>query len=155
YAAAYPAGAHATAFLFVRSALSGQRVAWKGREYHVGRIDAAGSVEFLVTLDRRTLKPQGRAGVDCSVRTDSSLPQAHGADAATPRATPPLVLSPPLSAQGMINRILSKLETPRRHLAFLVGLLLLVFVLAAAVAWRASEAERARAQMANSALSET
>ncbi|HEX6307268.1 MAG TPA: glycosyltransferase family 2 protein [Longimicrobiales bacterium] len=41
YAAAYPAGALAAAWLFVRSAVRGSRVAWKGREYRLGTADAA------------------------------------------------------------------------------------------------------------------
>lgn len=36
YALAYPVGALASAAIFVRSALRGSRVAWKGREYRVG-----------------------------------------------------------------------------------------------------------------------
>ncbi|HEX6307269.1 MAG TPA: HAMP domain-containing sensor histidine kinase [Longimicrobiales bacterium] len=55
----------------------------------------------------------------------------------------------------MINRLLATLETPRRHLAFLVGLLALVFVLTAVVAWRASEADQKRVNMANTALRES
>ncbi|HEX6133737.1 MAG TPA: HAMP domain-containing sensor histidine kinase [Longimicrobiales bacterium] len=55
----------------------------------------------------------------------------------------------------MIDRLLVKLETPRRHLAFLVGLLALVFVLTAVVAWRASEADQERVNMANTALTES
>lgn len=43
YALAYPVGALAAAALFVRSALRGPRVAWKGREYRVGTV--AGEVE--------------------------------------------------------------------------------------------------------------
>lgn len=54
----------------------------------------------------------------------------------------------------MIDRLLQKLESPRRHLTLLVGLLALVFVLTAIVAWRASEADQARVNMANSALEE-
>lgn len=41
YAVAYPAGALVTAWLFVRSAVRGQRVAWKGREYRLRPADPA------------------------------------------------------------------------------------------------------------------
>lgn len=46
YAAAYPAGALSAAWLFVRSALRGPRVAWKGREYRLGAPDRAPPVRF-------------------------------------------------------------------------------------------------------------
>ena len=55
----------------------------------------------------------------------------------------------------MINRLLEQLDNPRRHLAFLVGVLALVFVLTAVVAWRASAAERDRAELARKTLDET
>jgi hypothetical protein len=37
YSVGYPIGAVVAALLFVRSALRGSRVEWKGREYEVGR----------------------------------------------------------------------------------------------------------------------
>lgn len=55
----------------------------------------------------------------------------------------------------MIERLLTRLDNPRRHLTFLVGLLVLVFVLTAVVAWRANDAERDRAAMARNTLDET
>jgi signal transduction histidine kinase len=55
----------------------------------------------------------------------------------------------------VIERLLTRLDNPRRHLTFLVGLLVLVFVLTAVVAWRANAAERDRAAMARSTLDET
>ncbi|HSJ08952.1 MAG TPA: glycosyltransferase [Longimicrobiales bacterium] len=41
YALGYPVGALASAMLFVRSAIRGRRVEWKGRHYSVGGEDAA------------------------------------------------------------------------------------------------------------------
>ncbi|HUH12478.1 MAG TPA: glycosyltransferase family 2 protein [Longimicrobiales bacterium] len=38
YALTYPLGAIATAALFIRSAMRGQRVRWKGRDYTTGRV---------------------------------------------------------------------------------------------------------------------
>lgn len=55
----------------------------------------------------------------------------------------------------MINRLLEQLDNPRRHLTFLVGVLALVFVLTGVVAWRASAAERDRAELARKTLDET
>jgi signal transduction histidine kinase len=46
----------------------------------------------------------------------------------------------------MLNRILESLDSPRRHLAFLVSLLVLVFALSGVVAYRAMEAERSRSR---------
>jgi signal transduction histidine kinase len=44
----------------------------------------------------------------------------------------------------MINRLLATLDSPRRHLIFLVSLLVLVFALTGVVAYRAIEADRSR-----------
>ncbi|HSJ30988.1 MAG TPA: histidine kinase dimerization/phospho-acceptor domain-containing protein, partial [Longimicrobiales bacterium] len=55
----------------------------------------------------------------------------------------------------MINRLVEQLDNPRRHLTFLVGVLALVFVLTAVVAWRGSAAERDRAELARRTLDET
>jgi signal transduction histidine kinase len=55
----------------------------------------------------------------------------------------------------VIERLLTRLDNPRRHLTFLVGLLVLVFVLTAVVAWRANTAERDRAAIARNTLKET
>lgn len=50
---------------------------------------------------------------------------------------------------------MEQLDNPRRHLTFLVGVLALVFVLTAVVAWRGSAAERDRAELARRTLDET
>ncbi|MBR9989127.1 MAG: HAMP domain-containing histidine kinase [Gemmatimonadetes bacterium] len=55
----------------------------------------------------------------------------------------------------MIRRLLDQLDNPRKHLTLLVGLLALVFVLTAVVAWRAHVAERDRGRIARGTLDET
>jgi signal transduction histidine kinase len=55
----------------------------------------------------------------------------------------------------VIDRLLTRLDNPRRHLTVLVGLLVLVFALTMVVAWRANTAERDRAAIARNTLAET
>jgi signal transduction histidine kinase len=54
----------------------------------------------------------------------------------------------------MIERLLDKLEPQRRHLAFLVGLLLLTFVLTIILAVQAQRAEAARQEQARAVLAD-
>ncbi|HUF51665.1 MAG TPA: HAMP domain-containing sensor histidine kinase [Longimicrobiales bacterium] len=54
----------------------------------------------------------------------------------------------------MITRLLEKLDSPRRHLAVLVGLLVTTFVLTGALAWQARHAAAERERVAQESLEE-
>src|SRR5690606_14531297 len=53
---------------------------------------------------------------------------------------------------SMVERLLKQLESPRRHLAVLVGLLVMTFVFTGLLAWEARRAELSRQETAHGVL---
>ena len=54
----------------------------------------------------------------------------------------------------MIARLLEKLDSPRRHLTVLVGLLSTTFVLTGVLAWQAHQSEQAKQAAAQETIRE-